>query len=53
MPETIHTVKRFISDREVTREELLSRKLRNPELDFLYRTVLKRLEDKTAVRTEK
>ncbi len=53
MAGTIHTVKRYISSREVTREELLSRKIKSPALDTLYQTVLKRMEGKNMSLLEK
>lgn len=46
MTKTIHSVKRYIQDEEVTRDQLLTRKIKNEVLDNLYQTALKRLDGK-------
>lgn len=43
MKRTITTVKRYINEMEVTREELLSRKISNPVLEHLYQTAIQRV----------
>ena len=42
MQKTIATVKRFVNDKEVSREELLAHKISNPVLDRLYQTAIQR-----------
>ncbi|MBQ8401133.1 MAG: hypothetical protein IJX14_04295 [Clostridia bacterium] len=42
MNKTIATVRRYVNNVEVTREELLSRKISNPVLDHLYQTAVRR-----------
>ena len=43
MNKTIATVRRYINNTEVTRDELLSRKVSNPVLDHLYKTAILRV----------
>ena len=53
MKQTIHSVQRYICDMEVTREELLAHKVKNPVLDVLYQTVLQRVDGQKLHEAEK
>lgn len=53
MKRTITTVKRYINEVEVTREELLSRKISNPVLEHLYQTAVQRVSVGRKQGTEK